>query len=127
VFVTSDSDRRTGVAEVNLEIVEEIERFFKAKTYGAEVAAVVIVMMCRDPVYEFKQRIRFSKAEQTFYLDVMLDWNEMIHAGTRRKPAALRTVRQTVRNVLEKRKWKSFDVTQFLLDFDTICERLSRS
>ena len=127
VVVSSDSDGRTGVLEAKHSFSDEIEAFFKPRSYGAGLNGVGIVLMCRDPRHEFKQRVRLSKAEKILDLDVMLDWNEMIHAGSSRKAVILRTLRQTVRDVLERRKWKDFDVTQFLLDFDTICERLSRA
>src|SRR5678809_41715 len=42
VFVTSDSDVRTGVGEVNDQIGEEIARFFKPRSYGEAIQAVVV-------------------------------------------------------------------------------------
>jgi len=84
---------------------QEIEAFFKPRSYGAGLNGV---------------------GEMILDLDVMLDWDEMIHAGSRRKAAVLRAVRKTVRDVFGRRRWKDFDVTQFLLDLDTICERLAR-
>ena len=127
VVVSSDSDSRTGVTEAKHSFSEEIETFFKPRSYGPGLSGVGVVLMCRDPSYEFKQRVRLSKAENILDLDVMLDWNEMIHAGSRRKAAILGVLRKTVRDVFERRTWKDFDVTQFLLDFDTICERLARA
>jgi hypothetical protein len=53
VFVTSDSDVRTGVGEVNDQIGEEIARFFKPRSYGEAIQAVVVCLMCRDPMYRF--------------------------------------------------------------------------
>ena len=126
VVVLSDTDGRTGVLEAKQSFNDEIEAFFKPRSYGADLNGVGINLMCRDPIYEFKQRVRLSKAEKILDLDVMLDWDEMIHAGSRRKAAILRVLRKAVRDVLERRKWKDFDVTQFLLDLDTICERLAR-
>lgn len=46
--------------------------------------------MCRDPRWNFKQRIRFVKKENCLYMDLMFDWNTMVNADqkTRKQIAA---------------------------------------
>jgi len=116
---------------VNDQIGEEIARFFKPRSYGEAIQEVVIVLMCRDPMYRFKQRVRLDRKERIFYTDVMLDWGEMLGAGPRRRAVVLGATRRALREVLERRhkreRLKEFDLGQFLLDFDTVCARLARA
>ena len=127
LFITSDSDARTGVGEVNDQICQAAERFFVGRSYGDELDGVTIVLMCRDPVYEFRRRVRLSKADKIFYMDVMLDWDQMCYAGAARKRLLLEATRKQVRELFERRRFRSFDAAQFLLDFDAMCALLTRS
>src|SRR5690349_8222650 len=97
VTVRSDSDGGTRVMEAKHSFDDKLEAFFKPRAYGAGLNGVGIVLMCRDPVYEFKQRVRLSKEEKILDFDVMLDWDEMLTAGPARKGAILRTMKKTVR------------------------------
>jgi hypothetical protein len=127
VVVTSDSDGGTGVLEAKQSFSNELETFFKPRSYGTGLNGVGIVLMCRDPVYEFKQRVRLSKEEKILDFDVMLDWDEMLTAGPARKEAILRTMKKTVREVFARRKkLRDFDASGFLADFDAICDQLGR-
>ena len=116
---------------MNEQIGEEIARFFKPRSYGEAIQEVVIVLVCRDPMYRFKQRVRLDRKERIFYTDVMLDWGEMLGAGPRRRAVVLGATRRALREVLERRhkreRLKEFDLGQFLLDFDTVCARLARA
>jgi hypothetical protein len=126
VFVTSDSVAGTGVGEVSGAVSKQIELEFKPKTFGPGLGGVAIILMCRDPAYGFKQRVRHAKAERILYLDVMLDWDDMLCAGPRRQMAVLDAMKRTVREVFARRKISDFDVPGFLGDFDAICDRLGR-
>ena len=137
VFVTSDSAGGTGVGEACDSISEQIAVEFKAKTFGPGLSEVAIVLMCRDPGYGFKQRVRHAKAERILYLDVMLDWDEMLRAGPRRRVAGTRdafalrlavlgAMKRTVREVFGRRKIPDFDVPGFLGEFDAVCDRLGK-
>ncbi|HET6983762.1 MAG TPA: hypothetical protein VFI53_16580 [Myxococcaceae bacterium] len=135
VFVTSDSAAGTGVGEASGSICEKMEKEFKPKTFGPGLSEVVIVLMCRDPEYGFKQRVRHSRAERILYLDVMLDWDEMLRAGPKRRMAGTRdafalrsavldAMKRTVREVFARRRVSDFDVPGFLGEFDAVCDRL---
>jgi hypothetical protein len=112
VFVTSDSVAGTGVGEVCVAISEQMGVEFKPKTFGSGLGEVVIVLMCRDPAYGFKQRVRHAKAERILYLDVMLDWDEMLRAGPGRQMAVLDAMKRTVREVFAERRISDFWVSR---------------
>jgi hypothetical protein len=89
--------------------------------YGPGLSELVLVTICRDPVHEFKQRVRFVTATRTLYIDVMLDLSFFIKAthGERRNTLYEQIMNQ-VRTVLEKRRIKDFDSQRFLQDVDNL-------
>jgi len=51
---------------------------FRPRDYGSGLPQLGVVLMCRDPHFNFKRRVRFSKKDQTLYMDVMLHLPDMI-------------------------------------------------
>lgn len=60
--------------------VLELTRSFDERNhdYGASLAKVCIMFMCRDPEIAFKQRIRYQKADRIFSMDIMLSLPEVV-------------------------------------------------
>lgn len=89
--------------------------------YGPGLSRLVLVAICRDPVHEYKQRVRFLTATRTLYIDVMLELSFFIKAkhNERRNTLYEQTMNQ-VRTVLEKRRIKDFESQHFLRDLDNL-------
>ncbi len=91
--------------------------YFEQLNYGAGLASLVVVLMCRNPELHHRQRIRFERSTRTLYLDVMFDLSEMTrldHAG-RRKVIAERVLAEVAR-ILAARKLAEFDTAAFASD-----------
>jgi hypothetical protein len=95
--------------------------YFYDRDYGDSVAEIGLVLMCRDPGHEFKQRIKLAKKEKILSLDVMLDLNLMIEADhpSRRRIVADALVSELLR-ILAKYRFSSFDRDRFGNDFREI-------
>lgn len=73
--------------------------------------------MCRQPDREFKQRVRFLRAEKAFYTDVMLGFNVMISADmTARMAHTTDQMLAQLSEALKKRKFTDFKTNDFLQD-----------
>ena len=90
---------------------------FEKKNYGASVEVIGIVLMCRNPSLNFKQRIRYVKAEKELYLDIMLDFYqfEKIEQTERNKIVAEKLIKE-VPIIIAKYKFKDFDLPKFEAD-----------
>lgn len=60
---------------------------FVPRFYGAEVASVAILFMCRDPSIEFTKRKQFRRKKAEFYTDVMLDLPTILPLSMKEKNA----------------------------------------
>ena len=105
-----------------------LRRYFEEKYYysltpdiknycGSSIDAIVIVFMCRNPEYNFKQRIRFSKKVKTLYIDIMLDYNLFIQIdqGEKKKIIAQRLLTE-VPSIIARYKFPDFDLPKFESD-----------
>jgi len=91
--------------------------------YGPGLAALVMVLICRDPELGFKQRVRHAKATNTLYVDIMLELQFFVkatHIERRRK--IYEQVLSQVRQVLEKRRIKDFQSERFLDDLQRLLD-----
>ncbi|MFT3935795.1 MAG: hypothetical protein QM726_19360 [Chitinophagaceae bacterium] len=75
--ILSDTNWETKV-ENAIDLLDGIQHYFEMRNYGKGLAGIVLVVMCRDPRLKFKQRKRFLKKNNYLYLDIMLDYSEMI-------------------------------------------------
>ena len=83
--------------------------------YGPGLNAIVIVLMCRDPVLGHKQRVRLRHADATLYIDVMLDLPFFVAATHAQRRARITSeVVAQVSEVLGKRRISGFDASMFL-------------
>jgi len=98
--------------------VLDLKRVFEGLDYGSSVSGLAVVFMCRDPALNFKQRIRYSKKEKSFSMDIMLDLPEMIplcHVD-RRRILAERLLREIPKS-LRKYRLPHFDYDAFESDW----------
>ena len=60
--------------------VLELTRSFDERNhyYGASLAKLCVIFMCRDPDLAFKQRIRYQQADRIFSMDIMLSLPEVV-------------------------------------------------
>ncbi|WP_234857019.1 hypothetical protein [Acinetobacter junii] len=78
-LITADSNIESGVGAATLVMTSNgFYKFIEKQNYGEGLKKIVVVFMCRDPEINFKQRIRYSKKEQTLYFDLMLDYNQFV-------------------------------------------------
>jgi hypothetical protein len=92
--------------------------YFQDREYGEELVGITLVLMCKDPELNLKQRIRLSKTERKLYIDIMLDLPEMKRSD---QPTRNRIVQQKllaeVPAIIRKYKLKDFDTERFIKDF----------
>ena len=103
-----------------------IKDFFAAKDYGTSIVGVSVFLICRDPSYNFKQRIRYLKKEQKLSLDIMLDLNEfkLIDQTEREKIVAGKLVKE-ITPVIAKYKFADFDLIRFETDLKGWFKRIN--
>jgi hypothetical protein len=68
----------TKVADSLSLFVSENLKIFFSKYYGSDLNDIFIVLMCRQPEHNFKERIRYIKKEKALYMDIILDFNLLI-------------------------------------------------
>lgn len=93
--------------------------YFQQRDYGSGVFGVTVTLMCRGLHTNFKQRIRFAKAEKKLYMDIMLDFIEMRDATDeqRKKIVATRLYNEVPEIVAKyKKKIPDFDADRFNAD-----------
>ena len=119
IFITSDSNREAEIHTVISKIKSQgIADYFGVKNYGNDLVDVSLFLICRDPQYNFKQRIKFKKAEKRLYIDIMFDLYEMVNAGmeTRQKIVVHKLINE-IPPIIEKYKFKDFDLVKFEADW----------
>lgn len=115
--ITSDANEESGVGELVDLISGPTRRHFLSRDYGPGVLAVVVVLMCRNPDLNFHRRVRFSKKDRMFSMDVMLDLDEMKRAlPEERKAAIFDRLLIELPAAMRKRSFADFD--QELFDED---------
>ena len=120
VLTDSNWEAKLDYAIRPLQIREE----FEVRDYGAALRTLVIVLNCRDPQLEQRQRIRLSRREAKLSMDIMLPLDVMARSthAERRTLIANRLCDEVAR-VLGKYRLKSFDAEGFLIDFKSSVER----
>jgi len=110
--------------EVRLDIILDAllelgyREHFGQKEYGSGLMGIAIILMCRNPDLNFKRRMRLSKKDKTLYMDIMLDFPEMMHLdGNAKKKKALDLLIKEVPEALDKYNIIAFDKAKFLEDF----------
>jgi hypothetical protein len=118
---TSDANSESKIQEVTRSLNDgAFKEYFRTKQYDNSEFEIFVVLMCRDPELNFKQRIRFAKAENTLYIDIMLDLYDMRDTNTdgRKRIVAEKSVVEIPEIIAKynKKKTFDFDLNQFTTD-----------
>lgn len=114
VSVTGDMNWESKIDHV-LKVVD-LRRSFEERAchYGGSLRAIGIVLMCRDPAFEFTQRIRFQKSTRTFSMDVMLSLPQVIPmTHPQRRQLVAHVLLRQVPERLRRYKFDDFDYPLF--------------
>ena len=116
LFITADSDYFTKVGELTQEF-NPIEAYIEDQDYGSSIDEICVVFLCQDFDFEFKPRIRFVKKELCLYMDIVLDYQQMVKADemTQKKIMGSRLLSDTSK-IIAKYKFKDFDLPRFEKD-----------
>ncbi|MES2983124.1 MAG: hypothetical protein V4727_12495 [Verrucomicrobiota bacterium] len=115
--ITGDSDVTSGVGAIITAISSPTRMHFIDREYGAGLAGVVACLMCQDPALALKQRVRHSKKDKTFYVDVMLDLPSMCAAAPSGREGMVFCELITQLGIITaRRKITDFDSSAFLSD-----------
>ena len=115
--ITADSNQESGVGDVVTEMSGPTRQHFLPRDYGSGLPRLCVVLMCRDPHLDFKRRVRFSKKDQTLYMDVMLHLPDMIPVThDERRRAIVQRLEQEIPEVLTKYEFPDFDQHRFESD-----------
>ena len=91
--------------------------YFAEKQYDDSELKIAVILMCRNPSLKFKQRIRFSKKENTLYMDVMLDFEKLKSSNSQtRKQKVAEKLLIKLPQIISKYKFKDFDLRRFSSD-----------
>lgn len=118
--ILADFNHETKV-DKGLEYFRGIQKYFELKYYGEDLKGIVLVMMCRSPHLEFKRRKRFSKKNRFFYLDIMLDYQQMIDSkdDLTRAMVVLNQINLELFPSLVKYKFKNLDLAEMQKDLES--------
>lgn len=115
--ITCDANIESGVSEVIYGMNKAFDEYFGDRFYDDSGIGLFIVLMCRDPQWNFKQRIRFVKKRNTLYVDIMLDLDEMRRSDlSARKRIVGEKIVNEVPQIAAKYKFKGFDLRRFTRD-----------
>lgn len=100
--------------------------FFEQRNYGKSLDGITVILMCKNPKSNFKQRIRCSQKEKRLYLDIMLDLNEFTHIeqADREKIVARKLVTD-LPPIIAKYKFPDFDLTRFESDLRDLLKNIN--
>lgn len=120
--ITSDTNFETKVGDqvVTKFPSREIEDWLYFKNYGNDLVEIFIVLMCRNPEYNFKQRIRMDRKEKILYIDLMLDYNYFTSNITQqdRITVVAKKITEEIPLIVKKYKFKDFKIDLFMKDLN---------
>lgn len=123
-FITYDACVESGLSEISFGMTQSFDDYFSDRFYDDSGIEMAVVLMCRDPRWDFKQRIRFAKKENCLYMDVMLDLDVMRPANSEgRKRYVAEKIVTEVPRIVAKKNFKDFDLLRFSNDLGGWFER----
>ncbi len=117
-FITCDANWEAKIDKV-LDAFHKTgyERFFEKRNYSSSLDGIVIVLMCRSTYLKFKQRIRFVRTDRKIYMDIMLNFDQLILVDQEaRVKIVAEKVIEEVPLIIAKYKLKDFDLSKFKVD-----------
>jgi hypothetical protein len=127
--ILCDAHWESGLENISKELSSTgYRQAFASRDYGSDLNGIVIILMCRDPSLNFKQRIRLAKKEKILYLDIMLELDQMRQAKheARKRIVAVRLAAD-VPAVLSKYQLANFDRIRFLEDFKSWLQQFEQN
>lgn len=114
----SDTDWESRIDKVLDELsATGYRRLFESHNYGAGLAGIIVVFMCRDSSLHFKRRIRFVKREKMLYIDIMLNLDQMRQIEhLERKKIVARQLADELPTILRKYSIPNFEKVRFIED-----------
>lgn len=126
--ITSDANYETKVGDhVTTQFPRrELQDFLHFKNYGNDLVDIIIVLMCRNPEYDFKQRIRLNRNNKILYIDLMLDYSFFISDITQedRIDVVVKKIIEEVPPIVKKYKLKDFDLDLFMKDLKKYLKKI---
>jgi len=131
--VLLDYDTLSGLREVDIDLVDnyKFNDYFINKNYScSQIIKIVIILFCRNPEYEFKQRIRLYKNDKVLYIDLMFDLNIMkeLDHNSRCELTASKFINEIpiiIKRYIKRKQITNFDIERFTDDltnfFENIC------
>lgn len=119
LFITSDANYESKI-DTALDGIynNKVKDLFAVKNYGGSLETISIILMCRDPLLNFKQRIRYSKKEKTLYMDIMFDLEEVVGLPHEDKKKLIsKKLAGEVPEIVSRYKYEDFNVEDFVNDF----------
>lgn len=117
-FTTADSNSEAKIYEVLYALDDDgFENDFEPRFYDDSGTEIAIILVCRDPARNFKQRIRFLKKENCLYVDIMLDLETMCRSNlVIKKRIVGEKMVSELPQIIAKYKFKDFDLPRFSSD-----------
>ena len=117
-FITTDSWWEAHVDKVVFLIDDTgYEQYFSEQDYGTSLEGLVVVLMCRNPDLNFKQRIRLSKKDKILYMDIMLYLPQILELDQKeRERIIIGKLIAEIPVIIKKYKLKDFDLAKFETD-----------
>lgn len=116
-FVTCDANIESGMDKVIFGMNKEFNAYFGNRFYDDTDIEMAVILMCRDPRWNFKQRIRFVKKQNCLYIDLMFDLPTMKRADmSARKKIVAEKMSSEVPQIVAKYKFRDFDLQRFSSD-----------
>ncbi len=124
-FVTYDADRTSGLAAFLHFLYENgFDTYFSEKSFDDKETNICVVLMCRQPDLNFKQRIRLSAKDNTLYIDLMLDLRVVVLMSDMEKRSfVVRKMLEELPPIIAKYERLNFDVLRFSQDLRLWFER----
>lgn len=117
--IVSDTNYEVKIEQVTDTFpARELEDWLHFKNYGNDLLSIGIVLMCRNPEYNFKQRIRMYRNDKALYIDLMLDYYYFTSDITQeeRISTVAKKIVEEVPSIIKKYKFKDFDLDLFMYD-----------
>lgn len=103
----------------------KLDDYFMNKTYGVSLIEIFIVCCSYPDWKNFKQRIRFIKAEKCLMVDIMFDLETMENASQKeRREIHIKKINNELPPIIKKYKFKDFDLERFMADFNTYVKEI---
>lgn len=116
VFITSDANWEAKISHAIRCL--DVRDYFQSRCYGSSVSAISIVLMCRDPDLNFRQRIAYTKADKVLGFDVMLSLEDFVGVShSRRREIIAQSLCSETTRIVRKYKFDDFETERFLSDF----------